>query len=270
MSAPPPRRARRPGGRRHYLKCARPTPTFNWLTTGKCLPGREEVLREQPRLFRQDLKHPSTFLWGWAWAWACAVHVDELRQRMSAVRSHTMEWKRFGRCRRKEWRPRHQLRGSKKKHPRHVTPSSSTRQSHRAGCRHTSGRIQLSIARKERASNQWLLWCAVFLLASTKLLPRAASMRVFKAWDVREPCEKIQSPRWPFAYFKDEEREHKGRVTSNFQNLGHQCQVRGTQSKCHRCEVFDCEGGTCPLQIQGVNISPCRKTYQPTRTHPGR
>jgi hypothetical protein len=80
-------------------------------------------------------------------------------------------------------------------------------------------------------------------------------MRVFKAWDTREPCEKIQSPRWPFAYYKNEPREHKGRVTSNFQNLGHVCQVRGTRSKCHRCEVFGCEGGTCPLQIQGVNAS---------------
>jgi sugar lactone lactonase YvrE len=82
-------------------------------------------------------------------------------------------------------------------------------------------------------------------------------MRVFKSWDTRSKCEKIQRPLWPFAYYKNEPVEHKGRVTSNFQNLGHTCQTKGTKAKCHRCEVFRCNGdsedGTCPMQIQGVN-----------------
>ena len=85
------------------------------------------------------------------------------------------------------------------------------------------------------------------------------AMRVFKAWDTRSLCEKIQSPLWPFAYYKNENTEHKGRVTSNYQNLGHVCQVRGTNAKCHRCEEFVCNGdsesGTCPMQLQGVDKS---------------
>ena len=99
----------------------------------------------------------------------------------------------------------------------------------------------------------------IFLYALV-LLPApigVRAMRVFKSWDTRELCEKIQRPLWPFAYFKNELIEHKGRVTSNFQNLGHTCQIRGTKAKCHRCEEFRCNGasesGTCPMQLQGVD-----------------
>ena len=104
-----------------------------------------------------------------------------------------------------------------------------------------------------------------FLLFSFILFPNTTNnsgvhaMRVFKSWDTRNLCEKIQRPLWPFAYYKNEDIEHKGRVTSNFQNLGHTCQTKGTKSKCHRCEVFRCNGlsetGTCPMQLQGVDKS---------------
>ena len=107
------------------------------------------------------------------------------------------------------------------------------------------------------------LLAVLYILFITFLHPSDVDgMRVFKSWDTRPKCEKIQRPLWPFAYYKNEPVEHKGRVTSNFQNLGHTCQVKGTAAKCHRCETFRCNGhsedGTCPLQLQGVdkNLMP--------------
>ena len=61
---------------------------------------------------------------------------------------------------------------------------------------------------------------------------------------------------WPFAYRKydGQEVESKGRVNSNLQDFRHECNVLGGRSKCHICEVIDCDadGGSCALQLQGA------------------
>ncbi len=57
--------------------------------------------------------------------------------------------------------------------------------------------------------------------------------------------------------------EKKGHVLSNRQDVRHECQTKGVQSKCHICEDIRCgdlnsnssltSGETCSFQLQGVS-----------------
>ena len=81
-------------------------------------------------------------------------------------------------------------------------------------------------------------------------------MRLHRPFTEQHWCESVVEPHWPFAYAKDlgQGVELKGRTASSLQNMGHVCATRGVHSKCHRCEIIDCEGEVdrCNYQIQGV------------------
>eukprot|EP00554_Chaetoceros_debilis_P016874 CAMPEP_0194126972 /NCGR_PEP_ID=MMETSP0150-20130528/60272_1 /TAXON_ID=122233 /ORGANISM="Chaetoceros debilis, Strain MM31A-1" /LENGTH=2248 /DNA_ID=CAMNT_0038820867 /DNA_START=651 /DNA_END=7398 /DNA_ORIENTATION=- len=139
-------------------------------------------------------------------------------------------------------------------------------------------------------------------------IPVVQSMQIRRTWTTKPPCQKVMDPEWPFAYSKytnfkstddtdtdgsrtyDPNRskddrlqsqlqflieEQKGRTSSNRQDVRHECQTRGVQSKCHICEEIQCgtkigigiendanastssssSGGTCHFQLQGVSTS---------------
>ena len=98
----------------------------------------------------------------------------------------------------------------------------------------------------------------------------AHSFRVFKYWSYRHECEAKMKPLWPFALqkYSDQTLETKGRVASNFQNLGHKCGRFGADTKCHRCEKIKCGDSfeqECDMQIHGMNYSNLPKNI-PTST----
>lgn len=95
------------------------------------------------------------------------------------------------------------------------------------------------------------------LILLTRFKCRCVAMRIRRPWTTKNWCESVVDPEWPFAYskYKNQIEERKGRVYSNRQRVGHQCQFRGVQSKCHICEEIDCgEDKTkkCQFQLQGV------------------
>jgi len=91
----------------------------------------------------------------------------------------------------------------------------------------------------------------------------ACAMVVHQAWSEQDWCESVREPLWPFAYDKDgsQIREGKGRTARNLKNLGHVCQTRGVESKCHFCKQFYCgeaQASECSMQVQGVQWSSLR------------
>lgn len=84
------------------------------------------------------------------------------------------------------------------------------------------------------------------------------AMRVTRPWSTKHWCDSVRKPEWPFAYSKyhGQVEETKGRVSTNEQDMRHECDLRGVQSKCHICEDIDCGENmsmTCNFQIQGIH-----------------
>eukprot|EP00949_MAST-11_sp_MAST-11-sp1_P001477 g1477.t1 len=110
----------------------------------------------------------------------------------------------------------------------------------------------------------------VFLCAIVICLLQVHGFRVFKFWSERHECEGKTKPLWPFALSKysGQSLETKGRVASNFQNIGHQCGRFGAHTKCYICEEIACgehQDETCDMQIQGMDYSKLPKNI-PTST----
>lgn len=97
------------------------------------------------------------------------------------------------------------------------------------------------------------------------LLHQVHPWRQERTWDDRHWCEQVVEPYWPLAYEKaagvqafPNYVEEKGRIASNYQHMGHECNLRGARTKCHLCEDIECGpalDGTCEYQIQGVIYS---------------
>ena len=90
------------------------------------------------------------------------------------------------------------------------------------------------------------------------LLPASLSMQIDRPWTTKNWCESVVQPEWPFAYskYKGQLEETKGRVSTNFQDVRHECDTRGVQSKCHICEDIACGpqmDQRCHFQLQGVS-----------------
>ena len=103
------------------------------------------------------------------------------------------------------------------------------------------------------------LWATAFLLLLL-LCREAAPFRHYTAWSDDHWCDLTKDPHWPFAYakFLGQEKEEKGRVATNIQNLGHVCNKRGAWSKCYICEDIQCgteANQTCAMQIQGISTA---------------
>jgi hypothetical protein len=97
----------------------------------------------------------------------------------------------------------------------------------------------------------------IILLLNYRIHP-ANGMQIFKYWADRHKCIAVVKPVWPFALSKEPTQtfERKGRSSSNFQHLGHECDIRGGSTKCRICEDITCGPGNsqiCPLQIQGMD-----------------
>ena len=88
-------------------------------------------------------------------------------------------------------------------------------------------------------------------------------MQITRTWTTKHWCSSVEAPEWPFAYSKypDQLEETKGRVSSNRQDVRHECQMRGVQSKCHICEDIVCNdsSSTCHSQLQGVEWNSLSK-----------
>lgn len=99
-----------------------------------------------------------------------------------------------------------------------------------------------------------VLCLAIFLLVCAAY--GADGMQITRTWTTKHWCSSVEAPEWPFAYSKypDQVEETKGRVSSNRQDVRHECVTRGVQSKCHICEDVVCgnSSSTCHYQLQGV------------------
>ena len=75
-------------------------------------------------------------------------------------------------------------------------------------------------------------------------IPHATAMQVRRTWTTKHWCKSVIDPEWPFAYskYKGQQEERKGKVLSNRQDVRHECETRGAQSKCHICEDIQCAG----------------------------
>jgi sugar lactone lactonase YvrE len=85
-------------------------------------------------------------------------------------------------------------------------------------------------------------------------------MQIHRHWTTQHWCDSVIIPQWPFAYAKyvgQPMEETKGRVSSNRQDVRHECDRRGVRSKCHLCEEIACGAQinqTCgQFQLQGVS-----------------
>ena len=91
--------------------------------------------------------------------------------------------------------------------------------------------------------------------------PTSLAMQITRPWTTKHWCESVKRPEWPFAYskYRGQIEETKGRVTTNMQDVRHECDVRGVQSKCHICEDIACgpdeNNLTCHFQLQGVSTN---------------
>lgn len=101
---------------------------------------------------------------------------------------------------------------------------------------------------------------ALLYLLSTIITRRLLAMQITRPWKTQHWCESVIKPEWPFAYSKyhGQIEETKGRVSTNMQDVRHECDIRGVQSKCHRCADFACgpDGNNtqiCHFQLQGVS-----------------
>eukprot|EP00804_Cyclotella_cryptica_P001991 CCRYP_007413-RA/>CCRYP_007413-RA protein AED:0.05 eAED:0.03 QI:0/0/0/1/1/1/4/0/2016 len=96
------------------------------------------------------------------------------------------------------------------------------------------------------------------LFLSLATLPATSfSMQMHRPWTTKHWCQSVIRPEWPFAYSKyaNQTEETKGRVSTNQQDVRHECETRGVQSKCHVCEDFVCGiamDQICHFQLQGV------------------
>jgi hypothetical protein len=102
----------------------------------------------------------------------------------------------------------------------------------------------------------------------------SSPMQVSRAWAIQKWCDSVVDPYWPFAYSKyhGQMEERNGRVQSNVQDVRHECETRGVQSKCHICKDIACGGAdglhnrsTCHFQLQGVSSENMSKNI-PTIT----
>jgi hypothetical protein len=105
-------------------------------------------------------------------------------------------------------------------------------------------------------------------------------MQVSRTWTTEEWCRTVVDPQWPFAYskFHSQTEERNGRLFSNLQDVRHECETRGVQSKCHLCKDIDCgrsekwsagrgnhnnqsttSTSTCHFQLQGVSTADMSK-----------
>eukprot|EP00986_Skeletonema_menzelii_P003076 scaffold902_cov146-Skeletonema_menzelii.AAC.1 len=96
-----------------------------------------------------------------------------------------------------------------------------------------------------------------FLVLSL-LLPACLGMQIHRHWSTQNWCDSVVNPTWPFAYSKyiGQKEETKGRVSTNKQDVRHECDARGVQSKCHICEDIVCgtqKNQTCHFQLQGLS-----------------
>ena len=96
------------------------------------------------------------------------------------------------------------------------------------------------------------------LLALILLLPQCLGMQIHRHWSTQHWCNSVVNPSWPFAYSKyiGQQEETKGRVSTNKQDVRHECDARGVQSKCHICEDIVCgaqKNQTCYFQLQGLS-----------------
>ena len=93
------------------------------------------------------------------------------------------------------------------------------------------------------------------------ILPFSLAMQIARPWTTQHWCHSVINPQWPNAYSKyhDQIEETKGRVSTNKQDIRHECNTRGVQSKCHICEDIVCgpdnnnKNQTCHFQLQGVS-----------------
>lgn len=105
-------------------------------------------------------------------------------------------------------------------------------------------------------SRSMIQWLSVLVL----LLPTCLGMQIHRHWTTQHWCDSVINPQWPQAYAKyvgQPMEETKGRVSSNRQDVRHECDRRGVRSKCHLCEEIACGAQinqTCgQFQLQGVS-----------------
>ena len=91
-------------------------------------------------------------------------------------------------------------------------------------------------------------------------IPVSLAMQIVRPWTTKHWCESVKQPEWPFAYskYKGQIEETKGRVSTNEQDVRHECDTRGVRSKCHVCEDIACGSSDekdqlCHFQLQGVS-----------------
>ena len=97
-------------------------------------------------------------------------------------------------------------------------------------------------------------------LSFVSVLPVSLAMQIARPWTTKHWCQSVVRPEWPFAYSKYDGQieETKGRVSTNEQDVRHECHTLGVQSKCHVCEDVVCspeegDGQICHFQLQGVS-----------------
>lgn len=103
------------------------------------------------------------------------------------------------------------------------------------------------------------LFVVIFILFAT-LSTSTLAMQIPRPWTTKHWCESVVQPEWPFTYSKYSKQveEIKGRVSTNLQDVRHECDTRGVRSKCHICEDIVCgqnrsNNQTCHFQLQGVS-----------------
>ncbi len=98
-------------------------------------------------------------------------------------------------------------------------------------------------------------------LVAVVTFPTSLAMQITRPWTTKHWCESVIRPEWPFAYskYRGQIEETKGRVSTNMQDVRHECDARGVQSKCHICEDIACgpdeNNLTCHFQLQGVSTN---------------
>jgi hypothetical protein len=114
--------------------------------------------------------------------------------------------------------------------------------------------------------------CLIHVLTIFGQFLLSSPMQVSRTWTTEKWCRSVVNPQWPFAYSKylGHTEERNGRIISNLQDVRHECETRGVQSKCHICKEVNCGGGdssgdgrfpasTCQFQLQGVSTTDMSK-----------
>jgi len=113
---------------------------------------------------------------------------------------------------------------------------------------------------KNKQITVWHISFVFLSLLIVSLLNKSDCLQITRPWTTQHWCKSVINPKWPFAYAKyhGQKEEPKGRVSTNAQDMRHECQTQGVQSKCHICEEIACgennhQNQTCHFQIQGVD-----------------